>query len=170
MKEIELTQGKRAIVDDADYQYLSNFNWFYSDGYASRGIRMNGKRKSILMHRVIMGLESGDLRCVDHINHNTLDNRRENLRICTKAENQWNSKKQKDNTSGFKGVCKKVDKRTRKNGNIRIYTYWMAYIKIDGKQKFLGRFPFTDKGKELAKECYNAAAKEYFGEFACLNE
>ena len=152
MKEIELTQGKRAIVDDADYQYLSKYNWSYDDGYASRGIRMNGKRKIILMHRFLMGLYFGDKRVVDHINHNTLDNRRENLRICTKAENRRNSRKSKNNTSSFKGVFKEICKYKRKDGTVWSKTYWMAYIKIDGKQKNLAVSHSRKKEKNLRKK------------------
>lgn len=97
MKYIKLTQGKEVIVDDEDYEFLSQFKWYYNKGYAVRGAS-----PKILMHRVINKTKDGY--DTDHINRNTLDNRKENLRTATRTENQINKNLQKNNTSGYKGV------------------------------------------------------------------
>lgn len=171
MKELELTRGYKTIVDDEDYQELSKWKWHRSkNGYVVGVVYIDGRYKNILMHRYIMGLNFGDKQIVDHINHNKLDNRRCNLRICSNTENCRNSRKQKNNTSGYKGVFKHVRKYKRKDGSIQIYTHWRAYIMVNGKQKTLGRFPYTPEGKELAKQAYNTAALKYHGEYACLND
>lgn len=170
MKEINLSQGYKAIVDDEDYEELNKHKWSYGNGYAFRQITIDGKRKQLRMHRFIMGLNFNDERCVDHINHNTLDNRRENLRICSNTENCRHSRKQKNNTSGYKGVFKQVRKYKRKDGSIQIYTHWIAQICINGQNKHLGSFPLTPAGLEQAKLAYNKAALKYHGIFACLNE
>jgi flagellar basal body rod protein FlgC len=104
------------------------------------------------MHRLIMNTPDG--MDTDHINSNGLDNRRQNLRICTHAENLANRKKQISNTSGYKGVS--WDKSCKK---------WAANISICGKYKKLGRF--TDLVE--AARAYDAAAKEVYGEFAKPN-
>lgn len=169
MKEIHLTRGFKAIVDYEDYEELNKHKWSYCKGYAVRGARIDGKWKQLLMHRVIMNLNFGDKQLVDHINGNTLDNRRCNLRICSNAQNCRNRGKQKNNTSGMKGVFKDVQKYKQKDGSIQIYTYWRAQIMINGKNKTLGYFPFNDEGKIQASQAYNQAAKEYFGKFAYLN-
>ena len=101
MRYIPLTQNKYTIVDDADYPELSKYSWFaqkqHSGYYAIRNSSLiNGKRHPIRMHRQILGLEHGDKRVGDHIHHNTLDNRRNNLRICTNAENLKNRKIKKE--------------------------------------------------------------------------
>ena len=99
MKKIPLTQGQVALVDDADYEWLSRWKWCAmwcsstDSFYAVRHIRLpNGKWTTLRMHRAILGLERGDSRQVDHENHDTLDERRENLRIVTHQENQWNQR------------------------------------------------------------------------------
>jgi len=97
MKEIELTQGQVAIVDDEDFEYLSQWKWRASwhennkSFYAARADRSTGKYKTIYMHRLIMQTESG-LEC-DHIFHNTLDNRKSVLRNVTRSENQRNNRR-----------------------------------------------------------------------------
>lgn len=100
MKLIELTQGQKAIVDDDDYGRLSKSKWYaekkYNNFYARRGL------DDVLMHRIILKLTDSKLK-VDHINHNGLDNRKENLRVCTQRQNMCNKKKEKDNKSGYKG-------------------------------------------------------------------
>ena len=98
MKKIELTQDQYAIVDDADYDWLNQWKWFAykhrrGNFYAARmSPTKNGSRFYIRMSREILGLEHNDKRQGDHIHHNTLDNRRANLRICTNAENLKNRK------------------------------------------------------------------------------
>lgn len=147
MAEIKLTQGKVAIVDDADYEWLSQFKWCLTAGkYAGRCINGN----VVLMHRIINKTPEGVW--TDHINENKLDNRRSNLRDCTSAQNKANVTRRKDNTSGFKGVAVFRKK-------------WQAYINKDGKRIHLGHF----EKKEDAARAYNEAAVDIFGEFARLN-
>lgn len=104
MKTVELSGGKaHAIVDDEDYETVKQFRWFISSQRKSRhGVTYyaqvhigatHATRKCVGMHRMIMGLKTGDRRQVDHVNHNGLDNRKENLRVVTVAENAQNSKK-----------------------------------------------------------------------------
>ena len=154
MKEIELSKGRKAIVDDDDFEKLPQNKWYCSSyGYAVRTSRETLKRKMYWMHREIMDCPEGFE--VDHINGDRLDNRKSNLRICSRDSNCKNLKKPKTNTSGFKGVS--FDKRRGK---------FRAYITINNKQKWLGYF-------ELAKDAaleYNKAAKEFYKEFANLNE
>lgn len=133
MKEIPLTKGYVALVDDEDYDDLSQYNWHAlvsTSGpvYAVRNMRLpNGKRTRILMHRQIMGV-SGDVQ-LDHINRNGCDNRRENLRIASARVNSLNRKQFKNNTTGYRGVY--LDRRINK---------WDARIRVDGVLKFLGIF------------------------------
>ena len=100
------------------------------------------------MHRSLMGATSDQL--VDHINHDGLDNRRMNLRVCSKAENQRNQRRNSRNTTGYKGVC--YDKERGK---------FAANIQVDGHQIALGRFDLVGD----AVSAYEAAARRYHGEF-----
>jgi hypothetical protein len=151
MKKIKLTQGKYALVDDKDFEYLNSFKWRAAkDRYTYYAVR-SSKRKTMSMHRAIMEITS-KLQ-TDHINGNGLDNRRKNLRVCTHQENVINSRKQKNNTSGYKGVG--WEKRRKK---------WIARITKSGKNKYLGQF-------DTAKQAYAAyceAAKELHKDFARL--
>lgn len=152
MKEIMLTQNKIAIIDERDYKKVSSHKWCwmkskYNDGYAMR----NGGGYVQLMHRFIMG-ESH--KYIDHINGDTLDNRRKNLRVVTNAQNSMNSRPR--GNKKYKGVS------YIGRGNKR----WRAYICIDGKQKCLQTY-FTEIE---AAQAYNMAAKKYFGEYARLNK
>lgn len=155
MKEIPLTKGKVALVDDEDYGWLSAFRWcalqvrchrFYVVRNVPRG---EGRRGTIYMHRAIACPPAGLQ--VDHINGDSLDNRRLNLRVATNAQNNRNRGVSKNNTSGFKGVC--WDGQTKK---------WVAHIETDGRQKKLGRFD-TPKAAHAA---YCSAAKELHQDFA----
>lgn len=150
MKQIELTKGQVAIVDDDDYEWLSQQKWCYSKGYAIRmSSRKLGKQMGIHMHREILGTPDGME--TDHINGDRLDNRKANLRICNHSQNEANQGKLSNNTSGRKGVC--WDKNRQK---------WLAQIQVNYKQINLGCF--TDI--EDAAHTYEKAAIEYFGEFA----
>jgi hypothetical protein len=151
MKEIPIGEGFVALVDDADYELVSAHKWcMHTIGYACTYIG-TPKQEGFLLHRFLVGLGKGDKRCVDHINGNKLDNRRENLRICSHAENMRNRKINKNNTSGFKGV------RRNHRGE-----KWCARIKVDGVMVGLGSYDT----REAAHEAYKAAALKYHGEFA----
>lgn len=157
MKEIQLTKGLVAIVDDKDFEELSKYKWSAShDGksfYACRSFGYkDGKQKKIKMHRQILGDKCVGLQ-VDHINMNTLDNRRENLRACTKSQNMMNRGKTAKNTSGFKGA-----KKWHKGG-------FVASITVMQKVKTIG---YYDTVEEAAR-AYDEAAKRLHGEYARLN-
>lgn len=162
MRELKLTQGQVVLVDDCDYEWLNQWKWFawYSKTvrsfYAVRNSpQIKNKQGCIYMHRLILGLEYGDKRQGDHRNHNTLDNHRDNLRICTHSQSMMNRKSFQNTTSQFKGVhWHKASKK------------WAAQIKLNKKSKYLGEF----RQEIDAAESYNKAAKEYFGDFACLNK
>ena len=154
MKRKPLTQGKYATVDDADYEALSRFKWYFNNGYARRNKKPRGVGL-LHMHRVIANTPNGMF--TDHINGNKLDNRRENLRVCTHSLNKANRGKPKNNTSGFKGVFYQKDHRRKKP--------WTAHITVKRKSIALGYF----STKHEAALAYNKAAKELFGEFARPN-
>jgi hypothetical protein len=162
MKQIPLTRGKVALVDDEDFDKLVAFGkWCVNSyGYAVKTKKhknTNGKwaTKVFFMHRLIMGLSLGDGVVVDHINNEKLDCRRCNLRLCSVAENNRNVGLRKDNTSFYKGVS--FDKARGK---------FQARIMFENKIIYLGRF----KDPKEAAVAYNAAALKYFGEFATLNK
>jgi len=154
MKEIILTKGCKALVDDEDYERINKFRWNFQSGRAGRSIGGRKNKVNFMLHWAIIGKPKKGF-VVDHIDNNPLNNTRSNLRICTPGENAKNSKQiGKNNTSGYKGV--KWDKARNK---------WMASIMVEYRNKFLGRF----ESKEKAAICYNKAAKKYFGAFAKLN-
>lgn len=153
MKKIQISQGRFIIVDDEDYEYLMQWKWHYHNGgYAARCIRNKGNKKTILMHREILGLKKGEIG--DHINHNGLDNRRENLRKCTYSQNNMNRSKNKLSNGIYKGIT--LHKPSK---------LWTAKIKHNSKTKSLGYF----KTQKDAAKAYNKAAKNMFGAFAVLN-
>lgn len=153
-KQVILSRGYEAIVDDAIFDEISKFKWHYNNGYAARTIREGGVASGVKMHRVIMGLGADDPRDVDHINGNTLDNRRENLRVCTHAENMRNQRPYQKSKSGLKGVY-------RYKGRT-----WTAQIQVAGKKKNLGYFDTP----EQAHAAYINAAKSLHGAFANTGE
>lgn len=149
---IPLPQNKFAIVDEADFEWLNQWKWSYSSsGYAYRHQYGMGRIITIRMHRLIMS--TPDKMETDHINGNKLDNRRANLRICTKSKNNMN-RKSTVGSSKYKGVC--WDKNKCK---------WLTRIKINGKQIFVGRFA----NESEAAKAYNEMAKKLFKDFARLN-
>lgn len=153
MKEIPLTRGLVALVDDSDFEELNRWKWFEDGrGYARRGEKRSGKLVAIFMHRVLLGADVGDL--VDHIDGNGLNNTRANLRLCNHFQNMRNSKMRKNNTSGFKGVF-----WDKKNEN------WRARIRAGAGMINIGSF---DTPEEAARH-YDAAALRYHGEFARPN-
>ena len=153
MQKIPLTQGKFALVDDADYEWLSKWKWWARMNrskrfYAAR----HRKHRAIYMHREIMKPPKGMQ--VDHINHDTLDNRRCNLRICTHTQNMQNKKSYKGSSSKYKGVS--WDKE-HKN--------YRADITYKGKRIHLGHYT----NEKDAARAYDNKAIELFGAFAKLN-
>lgn len=154
MREIPLTRGLVALVDDGDFEWLSQWKWHADkDNYVKRNVTTSKKpyrQTRVLMHREILGLEYGDPREGDHINLNRLDNRRSNLRVCTRRQNEYNKGPRIDNTSGYKGVS--FYKRTRK---------WMARILDNGKRRYLGSYETPQE----AYEAYKCAAKIIHGDF-----
>lgn len=159
MKEIPLTRGKVALVDDDMFEELNRYKWYATDdGYASRSFsRIKGiRRRNISMHRQIMGTPEG--MDTDHIDHNRLNNQRTNLRVCTRLENLRNMRSKPDGTSKFKGVCADVKRK-----------YYRAHIRVNGK-RFNKLFPLNNEGEKLAAAWYNEMAEKHFGEFAHLNE
>jgi hypothetical protein len=151
LKLIELTQNKVAIVDDDDFELVNKYKWHYSK--ASKNYGRAKSTSGIAMHRLIMKAEKGQE--IDHINGNTLDNRKTNLRFVTHFNNQKNMKKSIANKSGYKGVS--WHNKAKK---------WQSHIMIANKNMYLGLF---NDVKEAAK-AYNIKAIEHFGEFAKLNE
>lgn len=146
---IPLTKGKHTIVSIEDIPMLIKYSWYFADGYAVRGD--NGK--TIRMHRTIVGAPEEML--TDHIDSDTLNNQRNNLRICTVNENAKNRVKNKSSKNKYKGVCYRKD-----NGK------WRAIIQSNGKQYSLG-----DYNSELeAAIAYNKKAIELHGEFAKIND
>jgi len=140
-------------VDDEDFERLAQYRWNVSDsGHARRSVRIDGKVKTIYMHHEILTPPPG--KEVDHRNCNPLDNRRDNLRIATRGQNNMNKGAQSNSVTGIKGVS--FDKRTGK---------FHAKITVNGSQKFLGYF----KTKEQAEAAYAEAAKLHHGDFHRLN-
>lgn len=162
MKKIELSKqgknkGKYSVsVDDRDFNFLNQWRWSFwnlKGGDLFYAVRQDYKTKrDIRMHRLIMNCPKD--KQVDHINGNGLDNRRSNLRICSVAENQRNSKVHKDNKSGYKGVSWNKEKKK-----------WHVCIRIGKENKSLGYFI----SKIDAATAFNKTAKKYFGKFARLN-
>lgn len=152
---INLTGGKFAKVSREDFKRINASKWYCSTfGYAVRFINRNGHKICIFMHREI--LRTPDGMETDHINMDKLDNRRENLRLCNKRQNQGNrnGSRYTTKTSSFKGVRWHKRELT-----------WQAYITKNGRYHHLGTFSVeTDAAK-----AYNAAALQHFGQFARLN-
>lgn len=157
MKEIALTQGKIAIVDDEDFEILNKYNWHAHKNksglfYAIRRAKINEKWTHIKMHREIMNAAWYQL--VDHKDGNTLNNMRLNLRIATKSQNAANRTTHIRTSSKFKGVSwHKYRER------------WQAYITQSYKTYYLGLY----NNEEEAARVYDLKAKELFGEYAKLN-
>jgi hypothetical protein len=142
-------KGKFAIVSDEDYEHLSKYKWHVNKGYPERSENIGGgKILHVKMHKEILNQPKGYV--ADHINGDKLDNRRENLRICTQGENAKNKRLSKVNTSGFKGVS--LDKKSGK---------WSAYV----SNKHIGYFDDI----ETAARAYDYHALLRHGEFALIN-
>ncbi|KKK63726.1 hypothetical protein LCGC14_2991400 [marine sediment metagenome] len=156
-KLIPLTQGKYTIVDEKNYDMLSKHTWYAKCEcgiwYAVREIRdAEGKRTTQRMHRYILNCPKG--KDVDHKNHNGLDNRESNIRICTNSQNQQNQRPCRGGSSKYKGVSFRKDTNR-----------WTAHIKNGGKLINLGNY-----GTEIeAAKIYDEVAKKHFREFARTN-
>ena len=156
MKQIPLTQWKITIVDDEDFIELNKYKWWaikqWNKFYAARKIVLDGgKRRLLSIHSFLMNTQKW--LDTDHINGDGLDNKRSNLRVCTRGENQMNRWKQNNNTSWFKWVCWH-----------KLANKWLAYISINWKRKHL--WYFSDKLE--AYEAYCEACIKYHWEFAHL--
>lgn len=157
MKQIDVGRGLYALVDDCDYPELCKYKWCALKHRTGRFYAItNSGGKSVLMHRLIMKARTFSEK-VDHLDGNSLNNTRENLRIATNAENMRNRGIAGHNKTGFKGVIKRSDRRTK---------IYKAQIGVDGKTIYLGCFNTAQE----AAIAYNEKAKELHGEFARLNQ
>lgn len=162
MKEIQLGGHRKTskirgftLVDDEDFTWLNQWKWHLSKSYAAANI---GNYKRIFMHVLLLNPPKGYL--CDHINRNGLDNRRKNLRICTVAQNTYNTQKRKNSkTSIYKGVYQ-VTKMARLK-TVR----WSCQINVKNKRVHIGYFD-TEHHAAIA---YDLWADDLFGEFAKLN-
>ena len=139
-----------ARVDEDDFLLVSESKWRLSlSGYVRTG-------RSTSLHRVLMGVSNDRSFEVDHINGDKLDNRKINLRLCSRSQNEFNKGKRKDNTSGFKGVFKRSHVKINK---------FCSVIGIENRKIHLGYFGTPEE----AARAYDKAARELHGEFARLN-
>lgn len=156
MKKIPLTQGKVALVDDEDYDRVSRHKWCIDKrghtSYAILSSKHKGGHATRRMHSYIIGDIEGMM--IDHINSNGLDNRKVNLRHCTRSQNMANQRSRVDTSSVYKGIW------WRKDNN-----KWRVRIVKDGVKHNLGNFICEIE----AAKAYDKAAREHFGEFARLN-
>jgi len=138
---IPLTQGRHALVDEEDWELLRKHKWQAQWSpkaqtyYAQRGVRLDGRSMAESMHRRIMSLEFGDKRQVDHVSHNGLDNRRQNLRIVTLRQNQENRRDQGPHGPGVRSWGKR----------------FQAQAYRAGKQHYLGTFATAEEAREARR-------------------
>jgi hypothetical protein len=162
MKEIKLTQGKSAWVDDEDYDLVSGFNWHVKQPvngycYAARSFRVNGKVKTQLMIELILGKTKPN-ECYFYWDKNSLNLIRTNISIADRKAQARYRKPDKNSTSKYKGVFKSKYR-------INYASPFRACVGVNGGE-FLGWF----KTEIEAAKAYNEKAKELFGDFALLNE
>lgn len=156
IRELALSNGYSVIVDECDYEWLSQYRWYAKKNgnkwYAARGTRLpGGKKPTLWMHRAILEASKGVQ--VDHVDGNSLNNSRSNLRLCSPQQNTFN-RQAIIGSSHFKGVS--FD--TRQNR-------WKASVTVDKKTKTIGYFI----EEVAAARAYDQAARLRFGEFAWLN-
>jgi hypothetical protein len=141
------------LIDEEDYEKIKDYKWYLNGkGYVVATAYINGERHKLRLQRFLMNAPDGFV--VDHINRNKLDNRKENLRICTYGENTRNRSNHKGTSSKYKGVSFKKDRGT-----------WRAHLKSYG----ITYLDKTFKNEEDAAKAYDKVAKEIYGEFAALN-
>jgi hypothetical protein len=146
MKKIFLPNDKITLVDDSDYDFLNQWKWYItSNGYVAR---KDKEGRHFRMHRVLMNTPIG--MDTDHINRNKLDNRRNNLRICTRSENNINSKTRKDNGSNFTGVCWDNSKNK-----------WRSFINVDKNRIELGYFHLKKEAITIRKNAELRLYKDF---------
>ena len=157
MKRILLANGRgEALVSDRDYELVKNYRWYLStQGYACSSQRSGNRTLHIMMHRLVLGLQIGDDRWVDHKNHIPLDNRQCNLRICTEAQNSHNRRPDPNGASAYKGISPTAN-ATRP---------WRAQIHLGETTYHIGVYA-TEKEAALA---FDREATKRFGEYAYLN-
>jgi hypothetical protein len=156
MKEIRLSQGKIALVDDEDFDYINQWKWYARKGrktfYAARKEKGTNARTTIHMHQVVSKVSNNVQ--IDHRDTNGLNNQKYNLRVVNHRQNQYNTDKPRHNTSGYKGIS--WDKF---RNNYRVY------LTVKGKFKNIG----NTKSLQTATKMYNKAATQHYGEFAKLH-
>ena len=163
VRTIPLTQGKVALVDECDYEYLMQWKWQFAQakhqrsGYVVHSQKVGlGRWCKLQMHRVVaarIGLVIGNQQ-IDHVDGDGLNNCRNNLRVASQSQNRANLRQYQNNTSGFKGVV--WDRCRRK---------WVAKLQVAGRDYNCGGF----ENPRDAARAYNEAALKHFGEFAKLN-
>lgn len=143
--DIQSIETGKAIINAKYYDLVVKWKWRLGDGCVTGSI---GKEKSIKLHRLITNAPAGMV--VDHINHNVLDNREENLRVCTQTQNSYNTKMKSNNTSGYIGVTwnEKLNK-------------WQSAITVNRKSIYLGVFKDINDAVTIRRK----AEIKYFGEF-----
>lgn len=158
MKKIPLTRGKVAVIDDKDYVYVEPFKWCAMPNgttwYAITNVRCpDGKQRQVRMHRLLMGVKRRDGMEVDHVNHNGLDNRRNNLRVCTHQQNMCNGKA-KRGKSRFRGLSWDASRQ-----------WWRVSLRVYGRDRYVGIY----KDEMQAALGYDLAALRTHKEYACCN-
>lgn len=149
MKLICLTQGKFALVDDEDFERVNMFNWYYNTGYAMRCITVHSCKQQVqFLHKFVMCTDEK----LDHIDRNSLNCQKYNLRVCSHNQNMMNLSFRKGKIS--KGVYQVKSLR------------WVAQIRVNKKAIYLGTFD----SKIEAMDAYDDMAIHYFGEFAATNK
>jgi len=150
--EIDI-KGYIVLIDEEDYEKVMKYTWQIATREAKKGlyyfytdIYKNNKPKRIMLHRYLMDCIPHDGKIVDHKNGKTLDNQKENLRFCSHGENMRNSKKRRNNTSGYKGVTYYKSRNK-----------WTATLMVNRKSIFLGYFTTP----ELAYKAYCEAVEKY---------
>lgn len=156
MKEISIKNIK-ILIDDDDFERLSKFKWSLGGGRTKDKNRypcvsINGRTNYI--HRMVLGLKKGDKRFIDHIDRNTYNNQKSNLRIVSRSQNRCNSDREKSNKSGYKGIHWRPQNKK-----------WYVQIAENGKVHYLGLYEDLNEAIRI----YNEASLKYHGKFGFIN-